>query len=287
MPRNIQAADPGPFVTASPAPDIVPSVGADGTSRDPVAKTFRLLNHLVDSDDKSWTVRALAIELDAPVSSVHRMLAGLSRAGVLEQDEETAGYEFSADFHRIARRVISRFPLPELAREQLQEIAVATGETTLLGLLDGETNRMSFVSQAEGGHELRYVIPLHTWMSLARGASGLAILSFLDESRRTTAIEEHAAAHDQPSAEQIRADIELTRSRGYALSHGQRINGATGIAAPIFNAHGRVIGDLVVTMPLVRFSAVDEADLVGRVVRGAETLTRLLGGDPLLWKEIR
>lgn len=285
MQRNIHAAEPDLLVPVSPAPDIVPSVGADGTSRDPVAKTFRLLNHLVDSDDKSWTVRALAIELDAPVSSVHRMLTGLSRAGVLEQNEETAGYEFSADFHRIARRVISRFPLPELAREQLQEIAGATGETTLLGLLDGETNRMSFVSQAEGGHELRYVIPLHTWMSLARGASGLAILSFLEDDRREAAVKEHETKHDHPSAAQIRADIELTRSRGYALSHGQRINGASGIAAPIFNAHGRVIGDLVVTMPLVRFATVDESDLVGRVVRGAETLTRLLGGNPLLWKE--
>jgi len=285
MPRNIQAAEPDLLVPVSPASGIATSVGADGTSRDPVAKTFRLLNHLVDSDDKSWTVRALAIELDAPVSSVHRMLTGLSRAGVLEQNEETAGYEFSADFHRIARRVISRFPLPELARELLQEIAGATGETTLLGLLDGETNRMSFVSQAEGGHELRYVIPLHTWMSLARGASGLAILSFLEEDRREAAVKEHETKHDHPSAAQIRADIDLTRSRGYALSHGQRINGASGIAAPIFNAHGRVVGDLVVTMPLVRFATVDESDLVGRVVRGAETLTRLLGGNPLLWKE--
>lgn len=267
-------------------PEFGKSSGADTSSRDPVAKAFWLLNHLVDSQDKAWTVRALAGELRAPVSSVHRMLSGLNRAGILDQNNETAVYEFSADFHRIARRVISRFPLPELAREQLQEIAGVTGETTLLGLLDGESNRMSFVSQVEGGHQLRYVIPLHSWLSLVHGASGLGILAFLDEDRRAAALDEYEPATGQRSRDEIRAQIDVIRERGYALSHGQRINGATGISAPVFNAHGKVIGDLVVTMPVARFAAADESNLVDLVVRGAQTLTRLLGGQPTLWKEV-
>lgn len=261
------------------------SIPGEGTSRDPVAKALTLLSHMVDSEDTSWTARTLSSELGSPVSSVHRTLAGLSRAGVLVQDAETAVYEFSIDFHRIARRVIARFPFPELARDHLAAVAQKTGETTLLGLLDGQNNRMSFVSQVEGGHPLRYVIPLNKWVSLATGASGLAILAFLDASRRQAVIDEYLAAGGHASGAELDDEIALIRARGYAISHGKRISGATGIAAPVFDAGGRVIGDLVITMPYVRFMDGNEGEFAELALERAAALTSLLGGAPGQRKE--
>lgn len=247
-------------------------------ARDPVSKAVRVLVYLVDSDVKSWTARALAAELNAPVSTVHRILTSLSRSGVLVQDGETAAYEFSTEFHRIARRVIARFPLAELARDQLLEISRVTGETALLGMLDSQANRMSFIAQAEGSHPLRYVVPLNTWVALTRGASGLAILAYLDDDRRAQAIDEYEPGAGDLDRAQIEQEIARIRSNGYAISHGRRINGATGIAAPIFDAHSRVVGDVMVTMPSVRFSAEDEPGLIELVSDQARTLTRLIGG---------
>lgn len=258
----------------------------DATGRNPVAKALSLLNHMVDSEETTWTARSLAAELGAPVSSVHRTLVALMRAGVLVQDAETAVYEFSVEFHRIARRVITRFPFPELAREHLAEVAHVTGETTLLGLLDGHNDRMSFVSQVEGGHPLRYVIPLNKWVSLATGASGLAILAFLDRDRREAVIDDHLASGAESTRAELEDEIELIRARGYAISHGKRISGATGIAAPVFGADGEVIGDLVISMPYVRFMDGKEAEFAAITLERADALTSLLGGTPRPRREI-
>ena len=61
------------------------------------------------------------------------------------------------------------------------------------------------------------------------------------------------------TTETIRDPVELeeemarVRERGYAITTGQRIYGAVGIAAPIFGMGHRVLGDIGITVPEQRF----------------------------------
>lgn len=260
-------------------------LGISSLARDPVSKAFGLLTYFVDSDERAWTARELAARLNAPVSSIHRTLLALVRAGVLTRSEDSSAFEFSSDLHRISRRVVSRFPLPELAQEHLHHISDVTGETSLFGLLDGASHRMSFVAQAEGVHPLRYVVPLNTWVSLTQGASGLAILAFLTPESRAEVLDKHRESDDGISQAELTEAISKTRSRGYAISHGQRISGATGIAAPVFDPIGNVIGDLVLTIPRTRFVETDETALARLITERAAWLTRTVGGSTPSWKE--
>src|SRR5690606_19741928 len=145
--------------------------------------------------------------------------------------------------------------------------------------------RMSFAAQIEGVHPLRYVVPLNTWVSLTQGASGIAILAFMAPEHQSVVLNSHRESNDEASHAELTAVIAQTRSRGYAISHGQRISGATGIAAPVFDSLGSVIGDIVITMPHTRYLDSDESELVQLVTERADRLTRTVGGEIPSWKE--
>jgi IclR family transcriptional regulator, acetate operon repressor len=246
-------------------------------SRDPVAKAFWMLAHLVDSGQKRWSVRALATTLGMPVSTVHRTLSALAGAGIIRQDPATASYEFGSELHRLARRVVSAFPVVEIANGHLHRLAEATGETALLALYDPGRARMMFVSQAEGTHPLRYSVPVNSWLPMHRGASGLAILSYLDDESREEALAVGQGV-DEIDAQVLEQTMATIRERGYAVSHGERISGATGVAAPVFDAGGRVIGDVLITIPQMRFQPEHETRLAGLVIACAARITDALGG---------
>jgi DNA-binding IclR family transcriptional regulator len=244
--------------------------------RDPVVKAFAALVHMVESGEPAWSARRLAADLNVPLSTAHRTLTSLSRAGLLEQEPGTSLYVVGRQLHRISRILVEAFPLPELARPYLEALARETQETSLLGVFDPTRLEMMFVAQVEGSHPLRYVIPLHAWIPVHLGASGLGILSFLDAATRDRVLDRL----DEPAAvvRALRKEIAATRERGHAISHGRRIPGAVAVAAPIFGAHERVIGDVVVTIPETRFAPELEPKFVAAVTRRARELTADLGG---------
>ena len=51
----------------------------------------------------------------------------------------------------------------------------------------------------------------------------------------------------------LRANLRLSRNRGYALSQEEVYEGARGVAAPIFDGSGAVCGSLAISGPLHRF----------------------------------
>ena len=76
------------------------------------------------------------------------------------------------------------------------------------------------------------------------------------------------------------ADLASVRRRGYAFSHSKRVAGAIGIAAGIFGAGGKVIGDLIVTIPEQRFERKNTEKLARLVMKHAAAITANIGGQP-------
>jgi DNA-binding IclR family transcriptional regulator len=68
------------------------------------------------------------------------------------------------------------------------------------------------------------------------------------------------------------------RERGYALTHGQRIQGAVGLAVPIFSSRGAVIGDVCLTIPEQRYDPGGESRLATELLECATRITADLGG---------
>ena len=67
------------------------------------------------------------------------------------------------------------------------------------------------------------------------------------------------------------------RREGIARSHGERVSGASALAAPIFGVDGAVVAALLVAGPLERMRANARRN-EGLVIAAAAECTRLAGG---------
>ncbi len=111
-----------------------------------------------------------------------------------------------------------------------------------------------YESRVDSSHPLDYRVDFNRPMSLLWGSSGRAILAFLPEER-------------VPDEKRLMAELKQIREKGYAHSHGQRVPGAVGVLAPVFDQTGAIYGCLGFTVPEQRF----HEDKLPQFIRSATT----------------
>lgn len=249
---------------------------SDGTA----VRLVGVLRHLAEADGEV-TVKGLADALDLPPSTAHRMLGQLARTGMVEADGARHRYRPGVEYYRLAALVAGRMDLAEIARPIMDAVVAECGETCVLGLYLPNERRMMFVARADSAHPLRYPLALHRPLSVAWGASGRAILAFLpaEEIDAVLTLREASPATGAalPRPSEMHRLLAHIHARGVAVSHGEKIPGAVGIAAPVMRAGGQAIGSLSVTIPALRFQPDSEAGLVELVRGQAAALSRALG----------
>ncbi len=250
-------------------------------TRDPVARAFDILRTMVDAGQETFGVRELAQTVGIPPSSAHRLLSLLENAGMVRR--ETGGvYTLGMEFHRLTMRGSSLLPLTKTALEVLRDIREECTETAVLGLYDPARREMMFAHSLESDNPLRYVLELNTWVPVYAGATGLAIMAFLPEEDQEAIIAETQLAplteRTIQDPDRLRRELAEVRSRGFAFTRGERVEGAVGFAAPIFDGQQRVIGDVIVTLPEFRFGRYSVEELGDLVMRGADEVTQRIGG---------
>jgi DNA-binding IclR family transcriptional regulator len=254
-------------------------------SRNIVGKVAKVLRIMVEDGGDSMGVRKLATALDMAPSSAHRVLNALVREGFLDHDQENGAYSLSMDFIRLAHLATDRLPLQRIAVPRLRELVEACNETALLGVYDAGRREMMFTARVESSHKLRYVSEFRQWMPVYAGASGLGIMAFLPPAERQAIISQSRLAPltDRTITEPYRLEneLEIIRDRGYASSVGQRTPGAVAVAAPIFGTGGEIVGDVVVTLPELRFDQGNEAYLARLVMSCAQRISEQIGGKPV------
>jgi IclR family acetate operon transcriptional repressor len=192
------------------------------------------------------------------------------------QRNPTSGqYQIGMEFYRLASKAQSSFAIRNAGIPVMQDLVAQCNETAFLGLYDVSRMEMMFVAAVNSNHPLRYIVPINEWIPVYAGASGLAIMAFLPEDERQaiikrtrlTPLTEHTISH--PAA--LEDEFARVRARGYAFSRGHRNVGAVAIAAPIWSPNGRVIGDLVLSMPESRFDEKMEPTLARLIIQASES----------------
>jgi IclR family acetate operon transcriptional repressor len=80
------------------------------------------------------------------------------------------------------------------------------------------------------------------------------------------------------NADALRADLALTRARGFAIDNQERAEGMRCIAAPVFNAYGEPVAGLSISGPVFRLPLA-RADSIGALVAtAAKAVTESTGG---------
>jgi IclR family transcriptional regulator, acetate operon repressor len=228
-----------------------------------------------------WGVRELARSTGIPRSAAHRILHDMAALGLLAPADEPGRFRVGADLARIGLLVAEHLDIRRVGRPILESAAAAIGETVVLALYDPVRRQFSAVDAVETSHPIRYLWEsLRDWSDLHLGSSGKGILAFLTPDEQAVIIDglpDPIPGRRRLTKARLKSELAAARRRGFVVSHAERFDGAVGVSAPIRNARGRVVGDLIATWPDNRTSDAKETG-AGAIVRGAaDELSRRLG----------
>ncbi|MBR7834433.1 IclR family transcriptional regulator [Actinospica durhamensis] len=254
--------------------------GVPERQRHPLARGIEILTLMVDSGQQSYGVRELGNKLGVSASTAHRLLSDLEGLGMVARNTE-GSYRLGMEFLRLAWTTNTRYPLREATDDILTELTERSGESSFFAVYNDQRRQMMFAVSIESSHPLRYSVPRGVWLPLHAGASGLAILAFLPAEVREAIVGGSLEALTERTVvdtRQLTDRLAQIRRDGYAISHGERIDGAIAIAAPVMGPSDTVIGDAGITIPETRFNATTTAELTVLVKESAQRLTRRFTG---------
>jgi len=241
-----------------------------------------ILRAFVEGED-SISIKDLSKQLALAPSTLHRLLDQLVTAGLIERSSGRR-YRVSGEFSRIGALAARKAGMLRLARPVVQEVARETTETCMLGMLLPHTLTMMFVEKAVASAPVPYQIRMLRSRSLLWGATGLCLLAWLgrDAVERVLRRGELSPLDGKapPSSMELAERLAQIRAQGYALTRGEQTQDAVGIAAPVFGADQKIVGDLCITLPRSRFSEAHQGQLVNLLMRRAASLSRLNGYSP-------
>lgn len=248
------------------------------TSSGTVARVALLLRVLAEAAGEC-TLADVAARMKLPVSTTHRLLALLQEQGFVERGADSRTYRPGLEFLRVGGLVSSRAQLTDIAEPFMRAVVETCDETCLLSVYMPHSGSSMIARVIYGSHPLRYVATLYQPSSLVWGATGLGILAFLPQEAFDDIVQLEGPSPASGKAVRLsalRRDIAAIRERGYACTRGQKIAGAVGISAPVFNARG-VVAALCITVPDTRFQDGMEARLSRLLKQQAERFSSALG----------
>lgn len=250
----------------------------DVTSSGTVARIALLLRVLAEAEGEA-SLSEIAERMRLPVSTTHRLLHLLLEQGFVDRGQGSRTYRAGLEFLRVAGLVTSRAEVTEVAHGFMQAVVDACDETCMLALYVPRTQSSMIVKVIYGSHPLRYEAQLYQPTSLVWGATGRGILAFLPQDAIDAVLagnEPSPASGRTATAAQIRRELAQIRAQGYAHTHGQKVGGAVGISAPIFDSSA-VVGALCITLPESRFKPSMEARLARTLQQQAARFSATLG----------
>lgn len=241
---------------------------------DSLLRKVRLILDSFDTGAPVLGLSELARRTDLAKTSVHRVASEMVEVGLLNRQGRR--YELGPLLFELGQRVPRTRDLRLIAARYLEDLAVTTRETVVLGF-PGDRNVLfaeKYFSQRGGGVTFTQVegrVPFHC------GASGKALLAFGDPSIRdrvlgSTLRQRTRWTITDPAV--LDAELAQIRRQGYAVDRQELVVGYGAVAAPVFSAD-IAVATLTVVGPIDR---VPVARLAPVVTAAARALSRDFAG---------
>lgn len=202
---------------------------------------FRIVNYIADVG--GGRVTEISEELNLANSTVHDHLRTLEKMGYLLKSEGV--YQLSFRFLEIGARHRNQLDLYETAKPEVADLALRTDKFANLIVEENGLGVLLCLITGDTPIHLKYAYE-GMYSGLHITANGKAIMSFIDEDRRSEILEQRdlisITAHTITDEDVLIEEIGRIQENGYAIDKEESIAGMGGVAAPIFDRNERVIG---------------------------------------------
>jgi len=249
----------------------------------PIGRAIRAIELTAMEKRQPYELSRLAEAMNLPIAAVRRIVRSLVELGLIEEVDENS-YVFGARLMSLTSLVQSNLPFEQFARPIMQELVARFDETSTLNAYLHHEGKSICVAVEECKKPIQYVLEPGERKHLHSGAAGKAILAFLPEDLALRIIDHHGlptvTRDTTTSRKSLLLELEEIRKAGVALTRGERIEGAVGVAAPVFAGTGRVVASVGLTMPAARCSESVIKNAREEVRAQAHRLSLLLGYLP-------
>jgi DNA-binding IclR family transcriptional regulator len=215
-------------------------------------------------------------------SRTHRYVVSLTRAGFLEQDEQSGRYDIGLAAIEFGISAIARVDAIRVAADLMRELTDTTGFVSVLCVWG--SNGPTVIKAELGRLETAVRIREGTNVSLITTAAGRIFLAYLPQDDTDAFVERDLAAWNAQATKatrMTRRDIERirrdTREKGLAYAAGLRNPSVAALSAPVFGHNGDLVMGLTL-IDVIESLTPDGVDAPREALtHAAQRLSRMLG----------
>lgn len=219
-------------------------------------RSLQILDHLLQAP-QGRSLTEIARALGFPKNTVYRILNTLAAHDYVRRDEATLLYTLSRKMAALAYDSAQDRSLLENSLDLMRRLRDATQETVVISILDRGEGLV--LEQVQSSHPFRFVCDPGTRQLIYASASTKAILAFLPEAERESALKgatfKRLTRTTITGRKRFMEALAAVRQHGYAVDHAEALDGVHCVAAPVFNHQGFPVAALTVTGPAERIPA--------------------------------
>ncbi len=252
-----------------------------------VERAFEIVAMLADLEEGA-SLADIARHLDVNKAIAVKLLTTLEGLGIVWRDDVAQRYNLTYRISNLGLRQLQKTRLLDQSAAVLKALAEETGELVRLAVVESG-DRITWVYAVSGAKRTFHIDPnysleayLHT---TAIGKSWLATLPF--ELALKYMLREGIkplTKYTKTSAKAIRAELELTRKRGYATSFEESELGVIAIAAPIIvtalTGERECVGAVSLAAPTNRMNARELVACSPQLLATVERLAQIWPLEP-------
>jgi len=226
-------------------------------------------------------VSEIAEQVDVPKPTVYTMLRTLERHGLVAQENEGGKYALGPAVLQLGNAYLDGSELRARSASWADMLARQTGEAGWVGVLSGPS--VVVVHHAFRPDDLVQILEVGAavpWHACALGHAAVAWLADDAQKALLSGPVPRLTGRTVTEPEALREALATTRERGYAVEDQEATLGDAGLAAPVFDWSGRVVGALGIVGPVERLLAAGRQGRLADAVRStARALSRDLGAS--------
>ncbi|WP_213422444.1 IclR family transcriptional regulator [Bhargavaea massiliensis] len=236
-------------------------------------RSMKIAEILSDAEQGGMSISELSGRSGLALSTMHRILQGMARQRMVEQDEHSKLYRLGPVWMEYGLRLYDSMDYVTKIRPELEQLAREVKESVYLSRPSGnEAIVMERIDSEE--NPIRINDPLGIRIPLHIGAANKAILAAMPADRARRIVENLVP---EEKRDEFYIMLQQIRETGFAESHGERTPGTASVAVAVKDGLGEVIG--AVSIGFLDYELEEErlAYLSEKVKEAGDRIGRKLG----------
>lgn len=240
---------------------------------------MRILKAFKSAQDQLG-VSELSRSLDINKSTVHKIVLTLCHHQFLQRTESSKKYRLGHAILGLGTLMMDGVNLRAVARPFLRSLVAATGQTAILGVMEGD--KVLIVDREESPEDIKITTPVGRRIPACAGSFGKVLLTEEDVDRLFGEKGLPSFAKNSiTSVADYKREIARARQLGYATDEEEYIEGARAVSAPILEAGQSVVAAITVVGFASKMPAEQTLFFIEQTRLAASEISRRLGANHL------